>query len=378
MKTLASLFVLPLLICSHLQGQYNVQIIRPAGVSLSTRDLWNCIVTNAANTSRQVFLHGTITEARAGKVFEINSAVFDLTPGAITFNTAFYQPLTPEDVLFTAPFFEDYVVRTNTIPRGSYTFCIDLISSGQQQILATSCIDIQVLASTPPALIAPMQADSICELNPFFIWTPPQPPLSGPDVSYELFVYEVQGQQNPVSSTLTNALWYRADNLSTPIAQYGIDGRPFVPNRAYAWYVRALEGKTEVCRSEVWSFVYKDCNQQGNDPVAQDSTTTPRKRLSGVHYFPMPEFGGSTQEITNRRNDLYISYLSNDKTEIHVAVRDQQGAVLFQEPVAMLPGYNYLVLPAQQWKFNRNQHHTLHLTDALGRVQVLSFWHRPD
>ena len=153
---------------SIVSAQISVQLIQPNELALSTRDLWNCIALNANNFATEVYLHGTIAEQKDGKVFEIISANFSLATGTTQFNTLNYSALTPEKIIFKAPLYEDYLLRTNSIPRGNYQFCIEVVAVGQQTVLASNCIQVNVLTSTPPYLISPNFGDTICEVKSIF------------------------------------------------------------------------------------------------------------------------------------------------------------------------------------------------------------------
>jgi hypothetical protein len=371
--------LLPLLAaCQGLYAQYAIQIIQPQELTLASRSFWNCIVTNAGNETVKAYLHGTITEARDGKIYDINSADFGLKPGVTAFNTQNYTALAPEKVLFKANLYEDYVLRTNGLPRGEYRFCIELVAVGQLNVLAVSCIDISVQASTPPAIILPAFGDSICEPNPFFIWTPPQPPLSGPDVSYSLFVFEMQGQQTPVSATKTNPLWYAADNIGTPVFQYGLEGRPFVAGRGYAWYVAALEGKKEISRSDIGYFLWRNCANETPEDNPQNSAVTPNnKRKKGLQYFQIPAFDDPTA-VTVTDKSLHIMYIASSlyKT-VFVRLENDAGAVVTARDVPVTPGYNFISLDQASWKMEAQKQHCLILMNEQGEIQRLKFWYKP-
>lgn len=324
-----------------------------------------------------MYLHGTITEQVSGKIYDVNSAVFNLPVGVTVFSTENYTVLTPEQVLFKSLQYEDYLTRTNELPRGEYTFCIELLPAGQQNVLANSCLDFSVQTTTPPALISPVYADTLCDPNPFFIWTPPQPPLSGSDVSYQLQIVELQGSQNPVSATLSNPVWYRAENLSSPVFQYGLDGRPFVSGRQYAWWVLAIEGKKEQSRSDISYFVWRSCDAAtGSNTSSAPEKAKQNKQRKGVQYFLMPEFDND-EIVTVTDKLLNISYINPSGKKALLRIETPDGKAVIGRDLELNPGYNFFSLSPAEWKFSAGQRYSVVLMNESGKTQRLHFWYKP-
>ena len=360
-------------------AQYALQLVQPQELTLAARDFWNCIVVNSGNFAPDVYLHATITELKDGKIYDINSATFQLAVGTTAFNTQNFAVLAPEKILFKSNPYEEYLLRTNGLPRGEYRFCVELVDAGQFNVLATSCVDVVVAIATPPATILPALGDSICEANPFFIWTPPQPPLTGFDVSYSLFVHEVQGMQSPVAAVRSSPVWYAADNIGSPVFQYGIEGRPFVHGRVYAWYVVAFEGKKEASRSDISFFIWKNCNtdQQNGTSDGNSSPVLLNRAKKGVQYYQMPEFSESKSVwISDKKLNVVYVVQSQNKT-VYVRLEDENGKALAARDLPVVPGYNYLSLEPGEWKMQNAKHHILTIMNEKGAIQRLRFWYQP-
>lgn len=372
MRLSSILIVYSLFISLNLKGQYAVQIVQPNELTLAARDLWNCIITNNTNVNELVYLHGTVTEESSGLIYNVNSTEFTLEPGITTFNSLNYALLRPETILFKAPSYEEYLIRTNELPRGKYTFCVQVINKAQNFILAEDCIEAEVLIATPPYVILPYPGDSICDLNPFFIWAPPQPPLSGPDVSYSLHVFEVTGKQTPEAAVYNNPAWYVATNIGSPIFQYGLEGRAFEENKTYAWYVKALEGKIEVAQSDIGNFIWYDCNEQDSIIEEQES-----KQFAGLQYFLIPEFTSETP-VTVLDQNVNIIYISNVANQTALfRIEDINGKLLLAKDLSVKPGYNYITLDALEWKLTKGMFYTLSILNMRGDLQRLKFWYQP-
>ena len=189
-------------------------------------------------------------------------------------------------------------------------------------------------------------------------------------------VFEVQGKQNPISATLTNQLWYRASNLSSPIYQYGIDGRPFVHNRSYAWYARALEGKKEVSRSDIGQFIWTNCNTTGSNPTTStDSTQIQNRKKKGVQYFLMPDFD-EREAIIVKTSALHINYISDYPGQVLMVLHDATGAKLAEKVITVNGGHNYISLSPNEWKMRPAALHRLSILNLSGQIKTLPFWYK--
>lgn len=358
-----------LLICtSRSYGQFSIQLYPANELTLAARDLWNCVVTNSSNSPIKVYLRGTITEQTSGLVYDVMSATFDLMPGATNFNTANNEQLKPETVLYQVNSYIDYVTRTNSLPRGEYTFCAYVVDAGQLNTLASDCFDASVTTTTPPITISPAEGDSLCTPNPFFIWTPPQPILSGPDVSYTLKVYERFEMQSPEVAVLQNPAWYVQSNLASPIAQYNIAARPFVPGKNYAWIVEAYEGKSLAAVSNIGSFTFISCDE----PI--DSTEETTTVVKGK-YLLVQERSAYTAQVNE--TPFLIKYISYQPAgQVLMRLEDVNNTVIGENTLDIIPGNNYISIDADNWNLAKDKYYTLLMINSSGEISQLHFFYK--
>ncbi len=358
--------------CGKANGQFSIQLFPANDLTLAARDLWNCAVVNSTNGPYRVYLRGTITEQKSGMIYDVISATFDLQPGVTNFNTANNELLKPETVVFSVSSYVNYVTRTNSLPRGEYTFCAYVVDAGQLNVLAEDCFEATVATSTPPMVISPTPGDSICTSYPFFIWSPPQPALSGPDVSYTIQLFEVTPNQTALAAILQNPVWYSESNIPTPIYQYSIVGRSFELNKTYAWYVIAYEGNQAVAQSDVGTFVFKDCNPI--DSIEVELTDVP----TNVPRFLLHDVA-INRSVVVKTPDVHFTYISSFQTGTSLMqIMDDAGLVLHEKVIEVVPGYNYLTAIQSEWNLVPGKHYTLHLLDKAGKISVLKFWYQPE
>lgn len=373
MKLIRSFILCSVLLIYGLQSfaQFTIQLYPANELTLAARDLWNCMLTNGTNAPFNVYLKGTVAEQSNGLIYDVFSAPFILEPGIRYFNTTNADVLKPETVVFQSDSYIDYLTRTNSLPRGTYTFCVYLIDAGQQNILAEDCFEATVSIATPPMVINPVVGDSLCMNNPFFIWSPPQPPLSGPDVSYTIRLFELTEHQTPVAAVLQNPVWFTESNIPTPIYQYSIVGRPFELDKTYAWYVLAYEGKTSVAQSDIGYFTFNDCS------IFDSIEVEPAIPQAQVTRFLLqtPSEAKAVVVLTNDLHFTYISKLSSGSALMRII--DDSGTVLHEKDISVLPGYNFLSAMQSEWNFIPGKAYTMHVLDRNGELSALQFWYQP-
>jgi hypothetical protein len=189
----------------------------------------------------------------------------------------------------------------------------------------------------------------------------------------------MQGHQTPVSATISSPAWYLATNINTPVFQYGIEGRPFVSERGYAWYVVALEGKKEVTRSDIGHFIWRNC---ANTPLtATDnpnvSSLTNNTRKKGIQYYQMPAFEEPVA-MTVTDKSLNIIYIASTALKtVFARLENEKGELISSREIPITPGYNFLSLEQAAWKMEPLKYHTLSMMNERGEIQRLKFWYRP-
>jgi hypothetical protein len=356
-------------------GQVSATIFRPATVEFTLRDFWNLAIQNTAD-SVTVFLHGTAIETTDGPLLDINSAKFSLQKGLTNFNTANFDVLLPENVLFKNEKYREIIVRTNELPAGDYEMCVEIIEIAQNSVLAKTCLDFSVRQLTPPILLFPAPEDSICEPLPFFIWTPPQPVRPGEMANYQLKISEIQGFQTPESALFLNPAWHISTGIFTPVFQYPVEARPFEFGRQYAWQIIANDPIGQPVTSEIFAFFYKNCGQIGaflteNDPNKAKKRKNPK--ITGFRYFDLNnhETGQSTALTQKDLNYLLIN--KNQFSKCFFKLIEPTGKPISSGEIELDDGYNFISLPNENLKLQPNQIYRLEVREADGQLWNLHF-----
>jgi hypothetical protein len=365
------------LICSFselIAQEFNLTLIRTEKLTYETRDLWNLIIQNASQTTPSVYLQAYITEVKNGRVFEVRSADFILDNGTTQFNTSNYSVLLPEQVLFQKQNFRDHVIRTSSFPNGEYEICVYLFDSKTTQILAKDCYDILQLGTTPPYLVAPYDQDTVRETFPFFIWSPPAPQPANTQVTYTLSIFEIYKQQTYISAAQTNPAWQRAENLNTPLFQYGIDLRQFITGNRYSWFVTAFINGLEAGHSEIWQFVYQP-EQITNEENAQKK----KSKTPGTIYYRLSDKPFTNKYILKKDILNFVFINQNTINEVPYRIVDFQGNILYQDQLSVDYGQNFISINLKDIEnIKKNDPMVLEIRDISTPKQFLSFKYSPD
>ncbi len=276
-------FAIPL----HAQlDSVRVQLFRPPPNQLKVADLWRVRLDNRTNRTIEVYLFGTVDEAKDGKIVEATTARFRLAPGIRTITGAEIQPI---DATYFIPRYKDVFLRTGQAPTGDYTVCVTVREAATDRDLGTDCYDQRVEVLTPPILVAPNDGATVEEKLPVFSWLPPAPLKAGERVNYVLKIVEILGRQTPYDAMQSNPAFFERKALPTTLLQYPIGSRSFNEKGHYAWRVTAADGTFPLGESEIWEFTFKGGTKFsgiGEDPFSGRDTTgsgiQPRKLLIGT------------------------------------------------------------------------------------------------
>ncbi len=227
-------------------------------------DLWQLTLTNTSQEFYNVYLYGTVEEAGAGLIVEGTSAAFELPAN-------FSGPvnpgdLDPADVGYTNGDYEEIVMRTGTLPAGTYTICIYVKDYETDEELGHECIIMHIMHPSPPELISPIDETIIEEGLPVFVWMPPMPLPPGDMITYQLTIMEILDDQTAIEAMEANPAWFKGRNKGSggtgTSYQFPISAREFEQGVTYAWQITAFIGDFDdtedwmIGGSEVWEFTY--------------------------------------------------------------------------------------------------------------------------
>jgi hypothetical protein len=233
--TLSVLFLV--LLSLPVQAQFSLRIKPPPPNQFDIEDLWSVDVTNNTGEPRMVYFHGEINEVRKGPLFRGNSNEFESPPGRKRITSRDVRVLRDE---WYREEYKEFVIRTGTVPAGSYDACVYLIDAATGQELAQQCIHVEVRPAAPPRLISPRRDESLKNKRPIFTWTKPAPLPADQRVMYKFKIVEVYKGQTEEEAIRSNPPWYEEDRITRTSFQYPLRAKALDPERNYAWQVQAF------------------------------------------------------------------------------------------------------------------------------------------
>ena len=362
--------------CIPIFGQYQITVVRPQELSLRSIHIWNCIINNEQKIPTLCYLHGTVTEAKDGKLGEARSADFLLNPGITQFNSTNYESLRPEQVIQSNKKYEDHVIRTNSLPNGNYTVCLTLIETQTKKQLANNCLKIVINNVTAPTLLTPANGSKICEPSPVFMWNPFRGSIES-NLTYRLHIVEVLTNQKPLTAIKTNPCFFCTSGITEPLYQYSMTGVPFRNNQTYAWYIGVQGQKKEIAVSPVWSFTWNECNGVSEEGVEQEEEgheiIAANPPIKGIPYFFMTsEQRNETVTVAGESLDIYLDNreLVNDAKYFIYNVEDK---FISTSDIKLGPGLNYFRIPLNALNILPSKRYYLKMLLSTGTIYYINF-----
>jgi len=251
MKMCKFFTIMLMLIPIALNAQIQVRLHQPPPNQLKIEHLWWVDLDNTTQSSYTVYLYAEITKAQKGLIFKARSNSFKLTLGK--------KRITPKDItdvsnVWYASKYRDYIIRTGSVPQGTYTVCIYVMQEHTGNELGKHCITLPVYLPGAPRLISPVDGAMVKDKHPLFTWTRPAPLPQGEHVTYTLRIVEVLKGQTKEEAIRSNKPLYEGKALSKPYFLYPTSAKAFDKGKEYAWQIFAMSGGFEIGKSEVWQF----------------------------------------------------------------------------------------------------------------------------
>jgi len=258
MKMCKFFTIMLMLIPIALNAQIQVRLHQPPPNQLKIEHLWWVDLDNTTQSSYTVYLYAEITKAQKGLIFKARSNSFKLTLGK--------KRITPKDItdvsnVWYASKYRDYIIRTGSVPQGTYTVCIYVMQEHTGNELGKHCITLPVYLPGAPRLISPQGGSKLKQKHPHFSWTTPAPQPPNVQVRYKIKVVEVLKGQTKEEAMGANVPWFEKGGLTTMSLGYPASARPLEKTKEYAWQIQAIDasgfpiGKNQG-RSEIWQFEY--------------------------------------------------------------------------------------------------------------------------
>ncbi len=306
---------------ANAQQNITLQLIEPPGEELPLDESLRAVITNNTQEPVEVYLKGFVNEAEEGLIFEGYSSVFVLEDPVTTIDRRNLEPLEPVETQFTDSDYKDYITRTSEFPPGDYEVCVRVIVASGDEVVAEDCYEKSVQEYLPPSLISPENGMTVYKKQPFFTWSP-VPGSNGGNISYELGIVEMVGNQSPVSAFESNPIWFGESGINSPLFRYPIAAREFEEEQSYAWKVSAYVGSNKVTESEVWSFTYK-ADTTGSEEEEDEDEEQEEEMLIPKQYVKLsPESGTGFYLLENYQlRFIYKNKYASSKIKCHLENR---------------------------------------------------------
>ncbi|MBI3258685.1 MAG: hypothetical protein HYZ54_04285 [Ignavibacteriae bacterium] len=295
MNRILILFIALLLSISAAQGQIGITVVTrspmPAKISEWQRDrsLFQIVITNPAGSKefRNARISYIIKEFGTSHVIaqSLDDSPFIprfTIPAGFSVTPRFGGDIISENATRVDPNLQKVISTTNSIPEGSYEFCVRLFDGEGNELGSTGstegiCRLFNVVIGDPPSLILPEDKSVLkTDQMPIFVWTGVQ--TAGNIVRYKLRVTPVFKGQSQRFAIDYNPVMYEKITNATSI-RYGQDGLPFsyYPLAVgFAWQVQAIDERNQPAtrndgKSEIFTFGFTKKSGNNNDSSSDTS-----------------------------------------------------------------------------------------------------------
>ncbi|MFZ1321294.1 MAG: hypothetical protein WAT71_07030 [Ignavibacteria bacterium] len=284
------LLIVILLISGTIFSQVTVTLQQPPPFQFKVEDMWK-VTLNNTGADVSVYLTGSVTRGTV-PVVTATTAVFDLPQGMKKVSS---QEMSPIDLKEYNNNIEQTLNKTGTFESGTYTICITVLNSGNNDELGSFCNDYEIINMTKMEIISPEYNEEVLFLLPSFTWLPPTPLPPGKIVSYQFQITEVLNRQTPEYAFLSNPIYFYSEKILTTLFQYPLAAKPLINDRNYAWRIISYVDGIQYFESPVSVFKFK-----GSDKDAAEINKDKRKELD--------------KELSHNSYDTYKYYNSNRKS----------------------------------------------------------------
>ncbi|MBL7127803.1 MAG: hypothetical protein ISS16_02340 [Ignavibacteria bacterium] len=260
--------VLILIFTESLYSQITIQLQQPPPFQFKVEHLWRANINNPGQAVN-VYLFGTI-ERGSRRLLDATTSVFLLPTGLTRVNA---KEISPIDVEKYSNEVEETLNKTGTLQSGTYNICLYVMDANTKQALGSFCNDYEILNLTQSELVSPLDKEVVRDIQPMFNWLPPVPLPHGSNITYELTVVEILERQTAYYAMLSNPSRFNQSSIITPLYQYPLASRQFIPGNRYAWNVKTFVDGILVSESETWEFTYDVVTQnieQTNDNIKKE------------------------------------------------------------------------------------------------------------
>jgi len=245
---------------------------------LRVSDLWSTTISNSSVKTVDIALVATVHDPNGMSVFRARATGPTIRGGEQrTVRIRDLRNITIEGMSGSV---RTAVERTGSLPDGTWKLCIEIVGSGGER--AVDCKTVTLASALPPILLAPYDNAEVTDRQVAWSWFMQPRTTAGEEVRCNLVVVEILAGQTPEEAIRVNPVLIRRKNLKGAAWQADPSIRCFRSGSRYAWRLQAVVGATgsEICKSEIWTFVYRDAGDVG---LPQNpSTQTPYRPADKV------------------------------------------------------------------------------------------------
>jgi hypothetical protein len=274
----------------------------PASGIIVKQQLMSVMINNISGQRINVVLSiSVLDKATSQPLLEANSGLIVLDRGV---KRLMYNDLAPLQYSAGAPGFGTERQLTQPLPVGEYQVCYKLTDPTKNAVLASECLKITAEPLAPPQLIYPDNEAMVAEPRPVLSWTPPAPVYMFNNLSYDIIVSPLYGDQSPQEALQRNLPVMTTMSINNSL-MYPPAFTDLLPGKTYAWQVVARDGERPGGKSEVWTFT-----------VMPDSVV---KIISNAPYVKLQKENVSTTVL--QQGVLKMEYFnSSDDSTVKVEV----------------------------------------------------------
>jgi len=282
-KTFVLFFSIVLAITVKAQVLVNLQL--PV-IGLSTKNqLWNMVLVNTGTET--ILLSGRLIFSDAATnqvVMTATTSEFRLFPGSHVFQVNDFSPIIYSVVN------SSYGIDNNPsgfLPVGYFNVCyqFDRFVSDAFEKFVEECDRIEVEPVSPPQLIFPEDHSVLEYPQPVFSWLPPAPINLFSQISYDLRMVKLEGQQLPADAMQKNIALFSQQNIYSLSIPYPTSLPALDTGTIYAWQVTAKNNNREIAKSDIWAFSIKQF-KPASDNLIRGGFFAKLKNADGpVSYF---------------------------------------------------------------------------------------------
>jgi len=247
-----------------LKAQMLIGIQLPPSGVVQKPQLWNLMITNTEKFSVSAHINLMMTSQSGQQILSAKTITYNFPPGNTMLNASNLAPI--QYAIVTTDWILD-ASQNGFLPPGIFQICYTLSpDDGAHLGSAQQCNTISIEPLSPPRLITPEDQSQIDTSSiPQFIWIPPAPLNLFSNLTYDLYLVQVDSFQTPAEAVQMNIPILYQQNISGNNLLYPLSAPALQQDVKYAWQVTAKNNQSPVAVTETWVFTLKKAPVKNTD-----------------------------------------------------------------------------------------------------------------